>query len=222
MTVLPNWHRNGSLREFAITVELSSLLEWPQAAETLVQTLDIDQPSDETYLLVPTRIHRAVPRLALKKISECWPLPDVGPWAGELGEPHSSRTFDAFTSAHKALQAISGVEHLPAQQQGHEVVRATSAAAVDCFNSARNEIAECPQGPVRDALLEALDDLAGQVETERDGRASGSSLAERITDGLAIGDVSQDLAALQIAGLIAQEWDIDPHAADDLLRELLG
>ena len=221
VTVLPNWHRNGSLCEFAITVELTSLLEWPEAAEMLVQALDVDQPSDETYLLVPTRIHRAVPRLAMKKISECWPSPDVGPWASDLGEPHLSRTFDAFTSAHIALQAISGVGHLPAKQRGHEVVRATSDTAVDCFNTARNKIAECPQGPVRDALLEALDDLAGQVETERDGLASGPSLAERITDGLATGDVSQELAAIQIAGLIAQEWDIDPHAADDSLRELL-
>ncbi len=221
VTVLPNWHEDGPLREFAITVELPSLLQWPEAAEMLVQALDVDQPADETYLLVPTRIHRAIPGLAIKKISECWPSPDVGPWADDLGAPHSSRIFDAFTSAHIALQTISGVGYLPVQQRDDPLVRATSDAALDRFNSARSETAECPPGPVRDALLEALDDLAGQVEAEQDGAASGPSLAERITNGLATGDVSQELAALQIARLIAQEWDIDPQAADESLRELL-
>ena len=169
VTVLPNWHEDGPLREFAITVELPSLLQWPEAAEMLVQALDVDQPADETYLLVPTRIHRAIPGLAIKKISECWPSPDVGPWADDLGAPHSSRIFDAFTSAHIALQTISGVGYLPVQQRDDPLVRATSDAALDRFNSARSETAECPPGPVRDALLEALDDLAGQVEAEQDG-----------------------------------------------------
>ena len=79
VTVLPNWHEDGPLREFAITVELPSLLQWPEAAEMLVQALDVDQPADETYLLVPTRIHRAIPGLAIKKISECWPSPGCRP-----------------------------------------------------------------------------------------------------------------------------------------------
>ncbi len=222
VTVLPNWHEDGPLREFAITVELPSLLQWPEAAEVLVQVLDVDQASDETYLLIPTRIQRAVPGFAIRKISECWPSPDVGPWAADLGEPHPSRIFDAFTSAHIALQTISGVGYLPAQQRDGPLVRATSDAARDRSNSARREIAECSPGPVRDALLEALDDLAGQVEAEQDDAASGPSLAERMTDGLAAGGVSQELAALQTARLIAQEWDIDPQAADASLRELLA
>ena len=222
VTVLPNWYEGGSLREYAITVELPSLLHWPEAAEALVQVLDVDQPSDETYLLIPTRIQRAVPGLAIRKISGCWPSPDVGPWAADLGEPHSSRVFGALTSAHICLQTISGVGHLLAQQRDGPLVRATSDAARDRFNSARGEIAECSPGPVRDALLEALDDLAAQVEAEQDGAASGPSLAERMTDGLAARGVSQELAAVQIARLIAQEWDIDSQAADASLRELLA
>ena len=88
-------------------------------------------------------------------------------------------------------------------------------------NSARSEIAECPPGPVRDALLETLDDLAGQVEAESDAAAASSGLAVRMTDGLATGDISQELAALQTGRLLAQEWDIDPQVAHESLRELL-
>ena len=218
VTVLPNWHEDGPLREFAITVELPSLLQWPEAAEMLVGVLDGNEPSDETYLLLPTRSRRPATGFAIRMITECWPSPDVGAWASELGEPHSSHLFDAFTSAHIALQTISGVGYLPEQQRGHEVVRMTVDGAVDRFNSARSEVAGYAPSPVPDALLEALDDLVGQVEAEQNGTAVGPSLAERLTDGLAIGGVSQELADLQIARLFAHEWDIDPQAADELLR----
>lgn len=222
VTVLADWHENGPLREFAITVQLPSLLQWPEAVAELVQALEVDKPSDETYLLVPTRVGRSIPGFAMRMTSGCWPSPDVGPWAGDLGEPHASRVFDAFTSANTALQTISGVGYLPARQRGHELVRAASDAAVDRFNSARGEIAEHSPGPVPDALLEALDDMLGQVEAEQDSAVSGLSLAERLTDELATGGVSQELADLQIARLIAHEWDINPQAADELLRELLA
>ncbi len=217
VNVLPNWHEDGPLREFAITVELPSLLQWPEAVETLVGVLDGNERSDETYLLVPTRFRRPVTGFAIRKITECWPSPDVGAWASEIGEPHSSHLFDAFTSAHIALQTISGVGYLPEQQRGHEVVRVTVDAALDRFNSARDEIAGHAPSPVPDALLEALDDLVGQVEAEQDGTTPSPSLAERLTDGLAIGGVSQELADLRIARLFAHEWEIDPQAADELL-----
>ncbi len=221
VTVLESWHEDGPLRKFAITVELASLLEWSEAMATLAQVLDADRPFDETYLLVPTRLRRAVPEFAMQMITECWPSPDVEPWAAELGESHSTHLLDAFTSAHLALQTVSGVQHLPDEQRGHELVSATSDAAADRFDSARSEIDECAPGPVRDALLEVLDDLAHQVEAEQGDTGSGQSLAERLTDGLATGDTSQELQALHVARSLAQEWDIDPQAADKLLLELL-
>lgn len=220
-TVLPNWHEDGPRREFAIIVELPSLLQWHDALELLVQVLKVDQPSDEIYLLVPTRVRRAVPGLAMRMISECMPSLDVSPWEDDLGEPHSSRMFDAFTSAHIALQTISGVGCLAAPLRDHEAVRAVSDGAVGRFDAARGEMAGCPSGFVRDTLLEALDGLADEVEAEQMAAATGSSLAERITDGLAAGEISQDLVALQNARFIAQEWDIDHQAADELLRGLL-
>ena len=100
-------------------------------------------------------------------------------------------------------------------------MRAVSDSAVERFDSARNEIADCSSGLVRDALLEALDERAGQVETEQLATASGPSLAERITQALATGEVSEEMAALQGAQLIALEWDIDPQAADAQLCELV-
>lgn len=221
VTVLPRWHEDGPLREFAITVELPTLFQWPDALELLVQALNVDQPSDEIYLLVPTRVRRAVPGLAMRMISECWPSPDVGPWEGDLGEPHSSRMFDAFTSAHIALQTMSGLGCLAASQRDHEAVRAVSDGAVGRFDAARGEMAGCPSGFVRDTLLEALDELADEVEAEQMAAATGSSLAERITDGLATGEISQDMVALQNARFIAQEWDIDPRGANESFRQLI-
>ena len=49
VTVLLGRHEDDPLREFAITVELPTLLSWPDASERLVQALSVDQPSDEVW-----------------------------------------------------------------------------------------------------------------------------------------------------------------------------
>ncbi len=204
----------------AISVELDSVLEWPGAVSELRDALSPGRLLGETYVFIPLRAGRSLPSLAMKLITDIWPATDLSEWAPQLPEPHPSHLADAFDRAQLALQAISGVHHLPTDQQQHELVRAAATSAISDFENAREELLEYPSDLLTNELLRVIDALAIQVQAEIDHTHSGPSVAEQVAVGALQSGGSEVLTTIIGARYLALEWDISPPAAVDILQAL--
>jgi hypothetical protein len=205
---------------FAITVRLASLLEWPEAASKLQEALSAEQPLGETYMFIPLRGGRPVPSMAIKLISTAWPATDIGEWKSQLAEPHSSHLADTFTKAQTALQALSGICHLPADQQAHELVVAAASAAASDLEHARDHLVEAPSDPLTNELLAIVDALAVEVQAEIDGTSSRPSVAEQVAVGALQGGGDDVFNTIMGARYLALEWDIDAARAVEMYESL--
>lgn len=205
--------RQGSASEIAITVELRSLLEWYDAVSILEEALGHDTQPRETFVFIPLRNGHPVPSLTMKLITSVWPAPGLGDRTAELADGHPSQLADSFDKAQTALQIISGICHLPAEQQGHPDVQTAAETAASLFQVARDELLSVPRDPLTEELVAALDGLATRVRTELDGAASGPSVAEQIVVGALQGGGTEEFNLLLGARVLALEWDIDRQGA---------
>jgi hypothetical protein len=217
--LMPDPERSGAAADIAVTIELSSLLEWPQALQRIETSLADRQPG-ETFLVVPLRDRRPVPSVAARMITSTWPAQDLGDWAQAFELPHPTKLTDLFQRAHGALQLLSGVTTLPEAQQGHEDVTKVVESAVSDFNTARNEITALPRDPVIDELIAVLDSHASRVQAEIDGEAQEGGLAEDVSAGLLQNAPRAAFHELVGARTFALEWDIDKARAVKLLATL--
>jgi hypothetical protein len=215
---MPGSRADVEASDIAITVELPSLLEWPDALARL-ETALADRRSSDTFLIVPLRHARPVAVLAARIITSTWPSPDLGAWASALNDPQPTVIAQTFERAHAALQAVSGIGSLPRAQQDHPDVREAAETAAAEFRTARDDLLARPSDPIIDGLVEILDDHGQRIQTELHGAAEGPTLAEDVIAAALQGAHNEAFNALAAARMFALEWDIDPARAVQLLAE---
>ena len=211
----------GATREWAIAVELASLLDWPETLASLSSVLSAAQPLGESYVLVPLRQGRPVPSLAVKQISTPLPASQIDEWASQLAEPHGSPLADSFTDAQTALQILSGLSELPPSQQEHPQVQQVVGQASEDFARARGELLGYPTDALTRELLLVVDALAASVEAQLSSESSESSdlsFAQQIAAALVQGSTNSAFDTVVGAQYLALEWDIDQHRAVDNFR----
>ncbi len=208
------------LLEFAITVELGSLVEWEDAHSTLEAALGPNRPPAEIYLLVPLRGQRSVPSQAMQLIDSLLHSPDPGDWATTVSEPAPSELADTFSEAQEALQVLSGICHVPEDQQTHQTIQTAVEQATSRFRKAYERLLELPSDPLIDELVAVVKALAAQVQAELDGTHSGLSLAEKVALGVFQGDRTEEFDTILGARCLALEWEIDPKAALAMFADL--
>jgi hypothetical protein len=205
------------LLEFAITVELDSLLDWFDHADRLREALRANRPVDETYLLVPLREGRPVPRLVLALNTSLLPSPGLGDWAAILPDPWPSQLADIFDKANNALQFLSGISHLPEDKLGHQEVQAAAEDAVEQLHGAHQGFLDITSDPLVVDLIELIEVIATQVQTELDGTHTDSTFMEQLVTSLYQEIPTSSFNVILSYTLLALEWDIDPEKAISLL-----
>ena len=207
----------ATLLEFAVTVKLDSLIDWPEALSKLGPALQFEKPVNETYTIVPLRAGRTVPALAMKLIREITTATEMGAWTSVLPKAAPTRLFDAFDNAQLALQALSGIGFLPKDQRQHCSVEAITEAARSKLEHSYQALRALGTNPVCDELAALVEELAIQVRAEINGEHAGPKFSEEIIAGALEIKQSDELNAILSARLIALEWDIQPKHAVELV-----
>lgn len=207
----------ATLLEFAITVELETLMEWPDALSILAELLGSNRPRNETYVFLPLRNGRPIPSLAMKLGMTLYPPTDINYWSTVSPDPWPSDLADTFSHAVSALQVLSGLCHLPEAQQSHDLVQRTAEEAVRQFNAVQKSLLEIPSDSLVDALVALLEEVKIQVLAELDGRHPGIGFADQSYAGLYEVRETEEFNAVIRARLLALEWQIDPESAIALL-----
>ena len=209
-----------ALTEFAITVELDFMPEWPETVERLASALSGRQLTGETYLLVPTRHNKPVPSLAIQLIESPLPCAGLGEWETKLPDSAPSEFTDAFDEAQNALQTLSAICALPDDQQSHPAVQDVLEEAESLYNTAHGRLLDLATDDLSDGLLAIIEAFAIQVQAELDGETTGPGYAEQIAAGYLQVAQTDEFNTLAIARLLALEWDINPAAAASILADL--
>lgn len=217
--LMPHSRPEIEASDIAVTVELPSLLEWPEALAALEDAL-ADRRPGETFLVVPLRQGRPVPTLAARMVTSTWPSLELGDWASALNAPQPMDVAQSLERAHAALQALSGIGSLPEAQRDHPDVLEVAQTTASEFRAARDDILTRPSDPVIGELVDILDGHGQWVQAEHDGTADGPTLSEEVHAGALEGSPSEAFHALVGARMFALEWDIDPAHAVELLAEV--
>ena len=210
----------GAMTSWAVTVELESLLDWPDALALLTSALGPVQALGESYVFIPLRVGRPVPSLAVKLIATPLPTTDIDEWAPQLAAPHPSSLADALADTQSALQRFSGICELPDGQRSHRLVQSAASQAAADFERARRELLEAPSNPLTQELLSIVDALAAEVQTEVDGTSRGTSVAAQVAAGALHGTGGSVFDTIVAARYFALEWDIDRAHAVKLFQSL--
>ena len=205
------------LEEFAITVELDSLLDWLSVVDTLHGILSDQQPVDEIYSLLPLRKGRPIPKLLMRLITQLHPSPELGHWDTMLPEPWPSRLADRFGKAEAALEVLSGIGHLSEDCVDHELVQTAAQDAVEQLHAAHQSLLELPTDPLVARLAELVEAIAAQVQEELDGTHTGQSYIEQLAVSVYKEQPTDELVLILHSTYLALEWDIDRENAIDLL-----
>ena len=209
--------QTGGLSEYRISVELDSLLNWPQAAHTLGTALTQHQATGETFLLVPLRHNRPVPATAMRLNSGLHPAPHP-PGTDKLPDPHPDGLAAAFDKAQTALVTMSAIRCLPEAQRQHEKIDAIEESLDAEGEAAYETLIEQPDNPATDLLIETLGALAHRVQAEDSGTATEPNLAAQIATAIATGEINDDFELVATARFLALEWEIDPEAVAALFE----
>ena len=173
--------------------------------------LRAEQLVDETYLLVPIRNDRPIPRLAMRLINHVHLAPDPD-GLEKLPKAHSSTLAGIFDRANIALQGLSGIAELPDEQQDHDQVHTIAEELVAELGEAGEELSRLPDDSVTEVLGSLINEIASRVQMELDGTSTEPGFASQIARFFAA-EISEELAWVCNARHLAIEWDIDPQAA---------
>ena len=207
-----------SLREFRISIEVNSLLDWYEAVGQLTASINQHQQPGEEFLLIPLRNNRPVPMLAMRYIFNLWP--ESHPEGlDSLSEAHPDQLAAAFDKAQLALQTISGICCLPEEQQDHEMVQGVADTANSELEAAYEGLCQLPDDPVVDWLRSVIGGLSMHVQSECDGTATESGFAAQVALSLTSDEVTEYSALVLYAKCVALEWEIDPAAAAQMLPD---
>ena len=211
---------NSKLPNFAITVDLDSLADWPAARNVLVPKV-VDLRSDvESPLLVPLLKGKTVPALAKKMTPKIWPAMDLGGFGSQLPPPLDQRLTAQVIAAHKSLGLCSGLSILNREGDLPDQVAELLNRTLGEFEEAIEAIRALPQDDVVAALVDWLAEIGERVKGEWDGPLDAGTYASSMAEGV-LGDGSPEFEKLDIAISLALQWDSEPASAVALFNSLL-
>ena len=209
----------GESPNFAVTVAVESLTDWPVALEELVPRLEAIRIPGESPWVVPVLGGKAVRSCAQRLISQLWPVTDFSDFEQSLPGPLEERLTTEVVAAHSALQVRSALSVLGREDSlDDQVVRVLEHAQSD-FNEAIAAIQSLGQDTVVSEIVDWLLGIDTRTKGEWDGEVRAGSFAEGVIEG-ALGDRSFEFGTLDAALLVSLEWDADPASAVALIEQL--
>ena len=211
-----------SVREYRISVALGSLAEWDEAVQELTAALRQDQKADETFLFMPLRYTRPVPRLAFSLVSDLHHTPSPS-GLDRLPEAHAGEVTDIFNRAVFALQGLSGVSDLPDGLHDHDIIHAAIEALSSDLEEAVEQLMGMSSEPVPDALLNGIGYFCARVQAELDGTSSEPSFAAQCVKVVLTEEHTNESLWINLAQCLASERDAGaPLYALEQLIELVN
>ncbi len=211
----------GESSNFAVAVHVTSLVEWLGALQALVpKLLELRKP-EETPLIFPTLNGRSVPLCARKLVFNLYPVNDLCEFESLVPQPIEEQLTVALTTAHGALQLISGLSALGSKDGLPLEARQLLELAQHEFKSATETVRALGDDELVSGTLGWLIKLEKQVMEEMSGETKAGAFASNVIEGLT-GSQSQEAEDLESALLLSLHWDSDPATAVVLLRSLSG
>ena len=112
----------GRFPNFAVAVDLDSLADWSQALTDLLPKVEEVRLPGESPLLVPLLNGTSIAPLAMRLVSNLWPVSDLGEFEHLLPQLLEQRLTTPVIAAHSALQVISGLSILRRDGGVHDQV----------------------------------------------------------------------------------------------------
>ena len=209
----------GEFPNFAVTVAVESLTDWPAALEELVPRLEAIRTPGESPWLVPVFGGRSVWSCTQRLISRLWPVTDFSEFEHSLPHPLEEQLTTEVVAAHSALQVRSALSAL-GREDGldEQVVRVLEQAQRD-FAGTIAAIQSLGQDAVVYEIVDWLLGIDTRIEGEWDGEIRAGTFAEGMIEGM-LGDGSFEFGTLDAALLVSLEWDADPASAVALIERL--
>ena len=202
----------GKFSNFAVTVAVESLADWPPAVEKIVTKVEAVRASGESPLLVPVLGDKAVRLYARQLMSKLLPVTDFGAFEHLLPHPLEERLTAKVVTAHSALQVCSAVSVLRREDGlDDQVIRVIERAQSDF-----SETITAIRGLGEDALVSEIGDwllgIGTRVEAEWNGELEAGAFAASVVEG-ALGSESSETGTLEGALFLSLQWDADPASA---------
>ena len=208
----------GESPNFAVTVAVESLTDWPAAVEELVPRLEAIRTPGESPWLVPVLGGRTVRPCAQRLISQLWPVTDFSEFEHSLPHPLEERLTTEVVAAHSALQVRSALSVLGREDGLDEQAARVLEQAQGDFTGAIAAIQSLGQDAVVSEIVDWLLKIDPRIEGEWDGEVRAGTFAEGMIEGV-LGDGSFEFGTLDAALLVSLEWDADPASAVALIEQ---
>ena len=211
---------NGRVSNFAISVPVESLADWPAVlADTVPKLEDLRVPG-ESPLLVPLLKGRSVVPCAMKLITKLWPAIGLGEFEHLLPPPLDQRLTTPVINAHSALQVCSGISTLGREDGLPDQVGQFLERTLNDYNDATEEIRSLEGSDVLiSGIVDWLIEIAERVAGEFSGEREAGTFAASMTEGN-LWDGSPEANALQGVLTLSLQWDSDPASAVALFESL--
>ena len=174
----------GEFSNFAVTVTLDSLADWPAAYEELIPKLQELSALGESPLLVPVVNDRGVPRFTVRAGSKVWAVGNLGEFEHLLPEQLDQRLTSPFIAARSALEVYSALSVLRRDGGLHHSVRQLLERTLFDYDQAVTAIRAVGEDVVVGALTEWLGEIHGQVEKEWNGEIAAGAFATSMVEGV--------------------------------------
>ncbi|WP_153008945.1 hypothetical protein [Microbacterium testaceum] len=215
---MPTSDRYQLVPERLIALDVPSLVTWGNALEEIVAALQTAGLPGEKFVLVPIRDGRPVDSLTMSLIASLLPVGTLGPWATELPQPHDIPLTEALDATVASVQVASGVLALPKSQGAHSTVVQVLEEAKQGIARSRGIVKQASADAVTEHIDLFLDALEEELTSEESGDSAGGNIASQMLQMVTQGEQTELTIALGTMRLMALEWDIDPHAAPQLLE----
>ena len=210
----------GGISNFAISVSVESLADWPTVLGDIVPKLEDLRIPGESPLLVPLLKGRSVVPCAMKLITKLWPAIGLGEFEHLLPPPLDQRLTTPVINAHSALQVCSGISTLGREGGLPDQVGQFLERTLNAYNDATAAIRSLEGSNVLIAgIVDWLTENDERVAGEFSGEIEAGTFAASMTEGN-LGDGSADADALQGVLTLSLQWDSDPASAVALFESL--
>ena len=209
----------GEFPNFAVTVAVESLTDWPAAMEELVPRVEALRISGESPWLVPLLGGRTVRSCTQQLISRLWPVTDFSEFEHSLPHPLEERLTTEVVAAHSALQVRSALSVFGREDSFDEQVARVLEQAQSDFTEAVSAIRGLGHDAAISEIVDWLVEVDARIEGEWEGEVGAGTFAEGIIEGV-LGDGSFEFGTLDAALLVSLEWDADPANAVALIEHL--
>ena len=209
----------GEFSNFAVTVALDSLADWPAACEEFMPKLQELSVLGESPLLVPVVNDRSVPRFTMRVGSKVWAVGNLGEFEHLLPEQLDQRLTSPFIAARSALEVYSALSVLRREGGLHHSVRQLLERTLLDYDQAVTAIRAVGEDVVVAALTEWLGEIHGRVEKEWNGEIAAGAFATSMVEEVPQPE-SPEAIRQGVALLLSLQWDSDPARAIAWLESL--